>query len=50
MIKKTLLACGLWLLSLAPTMADTIHVEHVMMNGPVKMIRPFATDSVNQKG
>ena len=50
MIKKTLLACGLWLLSLAPTMADTIHVEHVMMNGPVKMIRPFATDSVNLKG
>ena len=50
MSKKTLIACGLWLLSLTPLAADTIHVEHVMMNGPVKMISPFATDSVNQKG
>ena len=30
--------------------ADTIHVERVQMNGPVKMMMPFETDSVNMKG
>lgn len=48
-MKKALCAWALCALPLMAT-ADTIHVEHVMQAGPVKMFRPFSTDSVNLKG
>lgn len=48
-MKKLLTALAVCALPVMAT-ADTIHVAEVVYNGPVEMIAPFATDSVNMKG